>query len=67
MLFVPFKLVLFIHSLAWPASELGWVEYEGSGVVFVCIVSFRLSSVTNVFCLLLFLSTFAGLLESEED
>ena len=29
-----------IHSLAWPASELGWVKCEGSGGLFVCLYHF---------------------------
>jgi len=57
MLFVPFKLVLFIHSLSWPARELGWVKYEGSGELYclcciVCIASFHSAIVTNLVCLL---------------
>ncbi len=66
MLFVPFKLVLFIHSLSWPARELGWVKYEGSGVLFclcciVCIAFFHSVIVTNLFCLLQVPFFFTGL------
>ena len=56
--------MLFIHSL-WPGqpSEIGWVKYEGSGELYcllVCIVPFRSANVTNIFCLLQFLSTSTG-------
>ena len=63
-----------IHSLVWPASESGWVTYEGSGVLFglfvrlfVCIASFHSAIVTDVFCLLQFLSTFKGYGVESED
>ena len=47
---------------ASPVSQEGY-QYEGAGtciVLFVCIVPFRSASVTNIFCLLQFLSTFTG-------
>jgi hypothetical protein len=52
---------------ASPVSQEGY-QYEGSGVLFclcciVCIASLHSAIVTNIFCLLQFLSTFTGLWE----
>ena len=56
----------FIHSLSWPARELGWVKYEEAEYCFVCIVLFALHpfiqpSLLISFVCFKFLSTFTGL------
>ena len=56
-------------TVARPAQwiRMGEVWRQRSIVLLVvCIVSFHSASVTNVFCLLQFLSTFTGTLESED-